>query len=147
MKPNEKARSHHSIHKVRDYMTADPVTVESQLTVVEASNLMSEMGLRHLPVERNHHLVGIITDRDIARASGANSTHLPKVEELMTRDPYTVDPDADMEEILEIMASNRLGCVVVKGAGDKVVGIFTTTDAERALAQILHRKRTPAKLS
>ena len=125
-------------HPIREYMTPRPVTVPARATLEEALELMDDHGLRHLPVEKDGCLAGVISDRDIARAF---SEPLPigrhVVETAMTPEPYTVLPDSDLREVLEIMAANRMGSVVIQDVGKRVVGIFTTTDAIRVLSSLL----------
>jgi len=64
------------------------------------------------------------------------------IEEAMTADPITVPPDAPLEEVAEAMAARKHGSAVVVDRG-AVVGIFTTTDAMKALVAVLRRSRRP----
>ena len=50
--------------------------------------------------------------------------------------PYSVAPDATLREVVRTMAEKKYGSAVVVEGG-QVVGVFTTTDALRALAGIL----------
>jgi acetoin utilization protein AcuB len=56
-----------------------------------------------------------------------------QIEEAMTADPYVVDADAPLSEVAATMAERHLGCAIVTEQG-RVVGIFTTVDALRAVA-------------
>ena len=51
--------------KVRDWMTAEPLTVSPRTTVADARRLMEAEGFRHLPVVDGNRLIGIISDRDV----------------------------------------------------------------------------------
>jgi CBS domain-containing protein len=51
--------------KVVDVMTEAPVTVTPEDTIRRAEALMSEHGIRQLPVVQGRALVGVVTDRDI----------------------------------------------------------------------------------
>jgi len=125
-------------HPIREYMTPRPVTVPARATLEEALELMDDHGLRHLPVEKDGCLAGVISDRDIARAfSEPLQVGRHVVETAMTPEPYTALPDSDLREVLDIMAANRMGSVVIQDAGKRVVGIFTTTDAIRVLSDLL----------
>ena len=123
--------------KIKDFMTSHPVTVPPEMTLAEAVEVMTEWGLRHLPVLEHHHLVGILSERDVARTMPKEGKQTFLVRDAMVRDPYCVDPDTSLKEVVQTMASNRLGCVVVRGTGERVFGIFTTTDALNVLAKTL----------
>jgi CBS domain-containing protein len=62
-------RTHSSVTRVREWMTADPVTVESSVDAGEAARTMLERGFRHLPVVDDGRPVGIVSLRDFARSA------------------------------------------------------------------------------
>jgi CBS domain-containing protein len=62
-------RTHSSVTRVREWMTADPVTVAPSEDAQEAAKTMLERGFRHLPVIDDGRPVGIISLRDFARAT------------------------------------------------------------------------------
>jgi acetoin utilization protein AcuB len=61
--------------------------------------------------------------------------HLP-VEEAMVEDVFIVDPDAPVGEVVEQMIARKLGSAVVC-RDERVIGVFTTIDALRALHELL----------
>ncbi len=52
--------------KVKEAMTGDVTLVNPDQTIREAAQMMIEIDAGALPVAENDHLVGMITDRDIA---------------------------------------------------------------------------------
>ncbi len=50
--------------RLSDVMTPCPVTAAPDITVGEALRRMTDNGLRHLPVVRDGHVVGVISMRD-----------------------------------------------------------------------------------
>jgi CBS domain-containing protein len=62
-------RVHASEARVREWMTADPVTVDGSTSAVEAARIMLENGFRHLPVVEEGRTVGIVSLRDVTRWS------------------------------------------------------------------------------
>ena len=54
-------------------MTPDPMTVNSHSDIGEASQLMHDKNVRHLPVVDNEQLVGLVTQTDIVKE--ANKIH------------------------------------------------------------------------
>lgn len=127
--------------KIEDYMTPHPLVIDVETPTMEAYLMMSEYDLRHLPVEKNHQLVGIISERDILKAWSTSGGNLPVVEAAMTPAPYVVDPSEKMETLLPIMAERGLGCVIIRKPGGKVSGIFTTSDALRMLAELSQKQK------
>src|SRR4029450_1095739 len=53
------------IMKIRDLMTATPITTGPDTPVIDARKLMLGKRIRHLLVTEGPKLVGIVTDRDI----------------------------------------------------------------------------------
>jgi CBS domain-containing protein len=60
------ARTHSSEARVRDWMTADPITAAATTSVEDAAQTMLENGFRHLPVVDGERAVGIVSIRDVA---------------------------------------------------------------------------------
>jgi CBS domain-containing protein len=60
-------RTHSSEARVREWMTADPITVSASTPVEEAARTMLDQGFRHLPVVEDERPVGIVSIRDVAR--------------------------------------------------------------------------------
>jgi len=122
------------IHK---FMTPMPHTVGDTIPLQKAFSMMREFRIRHLPVLMNGKLVGILTDRDLKLATSFKSEGELKVEEVMTPDPYSVMPEAPVDQVVLEMAEKKYGCAVVQQANGKVVGIFTANDGLRVLGEQL----------
>jgi CBS domain-containing protein len=124
--------------RVRDYMTVSPMCIQLDAELSEAVDLMQKHAVRHLPVMDGEDLTGVVTDRDLAMIESL----LPEeweticVAEAMTPEPYAVAPDAPLWEVAKHMARQKFGCAVVTDEAGNVVGLFTTTDALRVLAEL-----------
>lgn len=126
------------IPTIQKYMTTIPHSVGDEQTLAHASSVMKEHGIRHLPVLRGGKLRGILTERDInliESLSGTLGSELA-VAEAMTEEPYAVDPDTPLDVVAGEMAEKKYGSAVIV-QNHKVVGIFTTVDACRALSELL----------
>lgn len=115
-------------------MTPFPYSIGVDASLRQAHEMMVDHGVRHLPVLRGHQLVGVVSDRDIKRALDPD-LGLPPMDELFVRDVYTPEPIAvddvtPLDEVLEQMASEHIGSVLVTKHG-RLVGIFTSSDACR----------------
>ena len=128
--------------KVQDIMTTPPITVEPDMPVLDARQLMATHRIRHLPVTEDGRLMGMISDRDIRLNLPSPATSLSvweinfliarlTVGAAMTKTVITVDPERDVAEAGRIMLDHKIGAlpVVLRGT---VVGIVTETDLLRA---------------
>jgi acetoin utilization protein AcuB len=128
----------HIPQTIRTYMTANPVTVGPQASLAAAHTTMRQHGLRHLPVVRAGEILGVVTGRDLALMESLADVDPEEVtvDEAMSTDVYAVSPDAPLRMVAADMAERKIGSAVV--VEDKMVlGIFTVTDACRALSLIL----------
>ena len=60
-------RVHSSEARIREWMTAEPITITPETSAEEAAHTMLENGFRHLPVLEGERAVGILSIRDVAR--------------------------------------------------------------------------------
>jgi acetoin utilization protein AcuB len=126
------------LRPVERFMTRAPLTIAPEQSLERAHTLMRSRRVRHLPVVRGGELVGIVSQRDlmlIETLPGVDAREVP-VEDAMTRDIYAVAPSAPVAEVAAHMAERKLGSAVVRNREGRVVGVFTVTDACRALASL-----------
>ena len=104
---------------------------------------MQEHHIRHLPVLHGGRLVGVVTDRDLHLVESLQGVdpHLVTVSDAMSTDVYSVAPGMPLEDVVGEMAAHKYGSAIVM-RDHEVVGIFTTVDACRALASLLHDATT-----
>lgn len=136
---------------VRELMTSDVTSLQDTDTMLDAAMIFARSSLRHLPVLHGTALVGVLTERDVKRfapglLSGVSSSQYNEVMEttplskVMTRNPMTLKPDQDVSDAADLFATKRFGCLPVVDAG-KLVGIVTTTDMLRLLAQMMKEQK------
>jgi acetoin utilization protein AcuB len=122
------------------FMTPFPFSIDVDAPLAEAHAFLRERHIRHLPVTARGQLAGVLTDRDIKLALGPDLGSPPErelaVRDVFQPDSYVVDADATLEDVATAMAERHVGSALVTRGG-KLVGIFTTTDACRALARVL----------
>ncbi len=121
-------------------MTPSPLTLRFDQTLSEAARLMGEHAVRHLPVLRDGSIVGVLSDRDIAivESLGAVRPDAICAAEAMTPGPYCVPPEMSLGRVVTLMARHKYGCAIVTEAPDnRVLGVFTVTDALRLLDRLL----------
>jgi acetoin utilization protein AcuB len=123
---------------VSQYMTRSPHTIGRDQTLARAHELMNEYRIRHLPVLDGGQLVGMLSQRDLYFVETLDTTPASeiKVDEAMTQDVFEVAQDATLAQVADVMLRKKHGCAVVID-GSKVIGVFSTTDALRALLAYL----------
>jgi acetoin utilization protein AcuB len=145
---------------MREKIQRNPITISPEASFFEARNLIHEKGIRHLPViDKNNHLVGIVTDSDIREAAPSDATLLSvqelnyllgklKVSAFMTpkQKLITIAPDTLVEEAAKLMHDNKIGCLPVLEK-EKLYGIFTETDALGHLVDIFGLEQKGTRLS
>lgn len=129
------------IPPIRQAMTTTPHSIGKDQTLALAHEILRTNQIRHLPVLEAGQLVGMLTHRDLALIESLKDVDPTKVtvEDAMSTEVYTVSPDAPLDEVVAEMAEKKYGSAVVL-QNRKVVGIFTTVDACRALAELLHSR-------
>ncbi len=121
---------------ISEFMTHAPHTIGHDQPAQTARDYMRSHSVRHIPVLKGGTVVGIVSDRDLqflVTLGDAVPESIP-VEEAMSQEVYQTAPDTPIKEVVVSMAEHKIGSAVVV-EGRKVVGIFTTTDALRALAK------------
>jgi acetoin utilization protein AcuB len=143
--------------RIRDVMTKNPITVDSETLVLDAQKIMRENNIRRLPIVDKGKLVGIITQHDLLEASPSPATSLSihelnyllakmKVKEIMKKKPVTITPDTPFEEALRIGQEKKIGSFPVVDNG-KLVGIVTESDIVRFLTRALGLKEEGSRIT
>ncbi|HLB59105.1 MAG TPA: CBS domain-containing protein [Bdellovibrionota bacterium] len=143
--------------RVRDKMQTELFTVSPVDEINVAVEMMSNNRIRHVLVtDGENDLLGIISDRDIKShlslgTAPPDEAELDKtvdyysfhdystVDEIMTLNPITIDPDDDIIEAARIMVSEKIGALPAL-ENDKVVGVITETDILEAFLEMLERE-------
>jgi len=113
-----------------DVMSRPVRTIGSSASMRDAGDLMARWGHGGLPVADDGLLLGIVTRKDVDKATRHGLEHAP-VTGFMSRDVLTVAPDTDVRELERVLASRGIGRVPVM-EGQSLVGIVTRKDVLRA---------------
>ncbi len=135
---------------VRDWMTPNPLTVTSNVTIPEAYWMMVNNKVHRLLVVDNENLVGVITIDDLrqkipfttfsldaVRASDI-LTHYP-IGKIMSLNPKTTSPDIPLVKAAQLMLENNISTLPVMD-DDKLVGIITESDIFHAFVEFAEKK-------
>ncbi len=143
--------------RIKDVMTRNPVTADSETLVLDAQKIMRENNIRRLPIVDKGKLVGIVTKHDLLEASPSPATSLSvfelnyllakmKVKEIMKKNPVTITPDTPFEEALRLGQEKKIGSFPVVENG-KVVGITTESDIIRFVTRVLGLKEEGSRIT
>src|SRR5512136_2231372 len=145
---------------MRERIRKNPITINPNASFFEARKLIWEKGVRHLPVvDETDRLLGIVTESDIRKAGPSDVDMLRvqeaasllknlKVSAFMTPKEklVTITPDTIIEEAVQLMHDNKIGCLPVLEGG-KLYGIFTETDALGHLVDVFGSKEKGTRLT
>lgn len=112
---------------IKEIMTEMPHTIGFDASPEKAREMMSQYQCHHLPVLQGGKLVGILSDSDLQSVHETSTS--PRIEEIMTEDPVTVDPSQDVFQVAMLMHEKKIGSVIIAATPYSPWGIFTATDA------------------
>jgi CBS domain-containing protein len=98
--------------------------------------------VRHMPVVQGGELVGVVSERDLLRASlSVLSEHrdaerrmfldVVEISRVMSSPPVVIGPDATIREAALLMADRKIGCLPVVEAGQLIVVTRPTSSLGR----------------
>lgn len=129
---------------VKEWMTSPAVTITPLYSLRRAYELMTELGIRHLPVVDKDVLVGILTLSDIRDAKPSDATTLSiwelnylwdqlTVDRIMTRPVITASPEALVTTAVQTMLDHKFSGLPVIDSDNRVVGFLSQIDIYRLL--------------
>ncbi len=130
---------------IEKYMTADPISIDKDMSIIRAAERMKEAGVRRFPVVHNDELIGMVTDRDLRSASPSQVVSFDKAErklmpelydllanikvgEIMKSDVVTVSPEQSVVKAAETMLKYHISGLPVVDSRKGLVGIITESD-------------------
>lgn len=129
-------------------MTAYPLTVRPEFTLLEAVEEMLRRRVHSLPVlDASGHVIGMITDRDVRMALGPDARQLElaslegdalddPITDWMTHGAATISPDEHVAVACRAIVAARVGALPVVNDDGEVVGILTRSDLLTAAAEV-----------
>ena len=127
-------------------MTADPVTLGPEDTLMRAVEVMRQKGIRRVPIVVAETLVGLLAEGDLKRAQPSALSDSQEefnqvmettpVSRIMIQNPITVPEDSLLSEAAKILHTTKFGALPVLRDG-RLVGILTDSDILRCLVELL----------
>jgi CBS domain-containing protein len=132
-----------TIMMIRDVMTSPAITISADTAIREVVALLDEQKITILPVVGPAgDLIGVVSEADLLMAA---MTHEPEgaarlAGEVMTRLVTSLPAEADLDEVVELMATTMLKSLPVLDRG-RVVGVISRSDVIHLLANRDRRLR------
>ena len=121
-------------------MTSFPYFVGVDDTAVTLESMMDEHNIRHLPVQENGKVIGIVSERDlhhhVKREAPQAEKNQIQARHLMVPNPYIVPFRTSLHEVVFEMANRRIGSVLIQRHG-KLAGILSAMDVCRIFGEYL----------
>jgi acetoin utilization protein AcuB len=131
---------------VGQVMTADPVTLGPEDTLMRAVEVMRQKRIRRIPIVVVDTLVGLLAEGDLKRAQpsalSASQDEFNRVMEgtevsrIMIQNPVTVPEDLLLIDAAQMLHTTKYGALPVTRGG-RLVGILTDSDILRCLIDVL----------
>ncbi|MCD5323886.1 MULTISPECIES: acetoin utilization AcuB family protein [Pontibacillus] len=128
---------------VEEVMKTEVISLRANETIETALKLLNDHHIRHIPiVDEHHHVIGIVSDRDVRDASPSvfqieqdKEALQNTLESIMSSPVITAHPLDFVEEIASIFYEHEIACVPVTKA-NKLVGIITEKDMLYTMIQL-----------
>jgi CBS domain-containing protein len=131
--------------QVSHVMTRCPYTIDASSSIDDCLTKMKLQKVRHMPVGDDQGFVGVVTERELQliQFCCTSEVDIPLVGDLASSEPTIVKEQDSLFDVAQTMADNKLDYVLVTDEDEShIVGIFTTTDACRAI-NLLQDKLAP----
>ncbi|MBD3254666.1 MAG: CBS domain-containing protein [Candidatus Lokiarchaeota archaeon] len=128
--------------KVSEIMVHDPIYTHPDEKISTTELLMLRKNIGGLPVVhdgKSKQVIGIITQRDIRLARFAMALDSPYtiVQDLMTPEPFTVNENDTIKDVLEVMFFNQIERVPVVNESKELIGLVLEKDILKKLLELL----------
>jgi len=122
--------------KVKDIMITEPVTILPERTLTQALEKMRREKVDSLMVvDRSEKFIGLVTANDVLQSFDK----VEKISEIVKTEVYYVNEDANVSQVLSIMAQKQVGYVPVVSSDNRLVGLVTRSSLVNVLGATANR--------
>lgn len=132
--------------KVHQIMSKKIVTVGMDDTLGAIKEIFDNVSFHHLLVVERGHLFGVISDRDLLRSISSYAGTLSesardvrslkrKAHQILSRQPVTLSPDADVFDAVDVFLNNNISCIPVVDDEKKPVGLISWRDILNVISE------------
>jgi CBS domain-containing protein len=124
---------------VTEIMEKKVLSLGMSSSLMDAASIMHEHNIRHLPIVEHNEVVGILSERDLRgfleelyeskqeTSDGLRRKNI-SIREVMQNKPLTVDPSADVVDVIDLMIENKVGALIVSDELGQLKGIVSYED-------------------
>ncbi|MDH3327672.1 MAG: CBS domain-containing protein [Desulfobulbaceae bacterium] len=142
--------------KVSKYMASQVISISPDVGVREAFFIMKENAIRHLPiVDENRKLIGIISDRELRRPNWVDEAHdishvyyldnTMHVRDVMIKNVLVLHTYDTLSKAVSLLLDHSIGAAPVLDKTEELVGMLSSIDLLRALADMIKEQKTKKK--
>lgn len=126
---------------VKNVMSSPAICVDEKASIKEVIELMEKEDIGFVPITKNDHLIGVVTDRDILLRSRGHRSNT-KISKIMSNENlYTIQEHSTLEDAGKIMSQYKVRRLVVVNS-DYVIGVITSKDLLKDESLIPYIKQT-----
>ena len=119
---------------VKNYMKTDLVCFSSNMTISMAQEKIKNYSFKTYPVKKDKNkLLGLITKSDIEDAIFQGVDTNTEINKLMNPSPVTIEPSENLYIAYFRLHSNNAQCLVVVDKNNKIKGLITRQDINKAI--------------
>jgi CBS domain-containing protein len=144
--PHEILKSARAVKGYAAEILKEPISVSPGDRVAHARRIMLDNDIGRVPVVENSDIVGIITERDVAKAMMNFRDLVPDnqqdgrirniiVGDIMTRSVKSVRTNTPISEVVSLMLDENIGGVPVLNLKDELVGVISRRGIIKHLAE------------
>ena len=142
--------------KVSKYMASQVISISPDVGVREAFFIMKENAIRHLPiVDENRKLIGIISDRELRRPNWVDEAHdishvyyldnTMHVRDVMIKNVLVLHTYDTLSKAVSLLLDHSIGAAPVLDKTEELVGMLSSIDLLRALADMIKEQKSQKK--
>lgn len=142
----------------KNWMSSPAITIDADAILPEAIKLINHHKIHMLPVMNKDQLVGIVTERDLIKATDSDTTSAKlsnledglsptRIRDVMSKNPITVPDNNTIEEIAELLLVYKISGVPVVDEQEKMVGIITKTDIFKYIVTLAGARKKGVQLA
>ncbi len=132
--------------KLSSIITEEVVTVDMDASLRTICGIFDKRKFHHLLVVEEDKLCGVISDRDLLKASSPFlntpseqnrdiATLKKRAHQIMSRKPITITKEASAEDAVRLMFKENISCLPVMSSDGQIEGIVTRKDLLHAYSQ------------
>ncbi len=140
-----------TIYKVEDYMDKKFLTLEPDMDVYRAIDLLLEKGMTSaVVVDPHEHVVGILSEKDCLRLIAGGSYHqMPtaKVRDFMTTDVFCIRPYTTIFKVADMFLEHNFRRIIISDDNKILKGQITRRDLLRVIKEVFLKNEKNSKIA